>query len=131
MAEPRWTKEALHLACAMAHNTRSNVVLLRLVETQHYSWLGTSYAWESFSAEESAVLWDYKAIAGEYMVDLCIQPMQYVSLNDVVVEASDELESDVVFACIPESAIPMWRKFQVWDLRRQLQQRHRTLYTLD
>jgi len=131
MAEPQWTKEALHLACAMARNTNSNVTLLRLIEAQYYSWLGTSYGVETFSPDESASLWDYKTIAEKYGVELCVQPMQYVTFGGALVDASDELNANVVFARIPASAIPFWHKYQSWDLHRQFEQRERTLYTLD
>jgi hypothetical protein len=131
MAESHWTEEALHLACAMAHTTHSEVILLRMIETQHLSWLGTTYGAESFSPEESSRIWDYKAIAERYGVEFSIQPMQWLSYIDAMVEASELMNAEVIFASLPESRIPLWRKFQVWELRRQLAQRHRTLYTLD
>ena len=131
MANSQWTEAALHLACAMARTTHSNVILLRMIETQHLSWLGASVDCDFFSAQDSERLWVYKAIAEKYGVEFSIEPMQWISYVEALVEASDQLNAEVIFASVPESRLPLMRKFQVWDLRRQLAQRHRTLYTLD
>ncbi len=131
MADRPWTEAALHIACAMAHSYSGSVVLLRMIETQHYGWLGTDFGLESFSPEESSLLWACKAIAEKYGVDLCVQPMQWMTYVEALVQAADEMEADAVFAQIPASSIPLWHRFQTWDLRRQLGQRQRTLYTLD
>ena len=50
-----------------------------------------------------------------------------LTLRDVV----DALGTETIFADVPHSAIAAWHKFQVWDLRRQLEQRKCMLYTLD
>jgi len=131
MSAPQWTEQALHLACAMARTTHSEVILLRMMETQHLSWLGTSYGVQTFSPEESARLWDYKAIAERYGVEFSIQPMQCVTYIDALVEARELMNAEAVFAALPKSRIPLWRKFQGWLLKRQLANRHCTLYTLD
>lgn len=130
MAKPRWTEAALHLACAMARTSGADIVLLRLIQPQHYSWLGTSFGME-LSAEDSAQLWHYKAIASSYGVELRVQPMQYVTLIGAMVEAAETCGAQAVFACIPESILPVWHQYQVWDLRRQLEQRGCALHTLD
>ena len=131
MADRQWTEEALHLACAMARNTQSNVTLLRMIQAQHYSWLGTSLGYETFSPEESDAIWGYKVIAQKYGIDLFVQPMQWISYVGAIVDASDQLEADVVFASVPQRLFPLWRKYEIWDLRRQLDERHRVLYMLD
>jgi hypothetical protein len=131
MSDRVWTEEALHVACAMAHSFDGTVVLLRMMKTEHYSWLGTDFGSESFSPEESNLLWSYKAIAEKYGVELFVQPMQWIDYVDALVQAADELDADAVFAHVPASVMPLWRRFQSWDLRRQLGQRRRVLYTLD
>ena len=131
MADSQWTEAALHLACAMARNTKAEIILLRMIETQHMSWLGTAYGADAFSPEENALVWQYKTIAKRYGVELSIEPMQWLTYVDALVEASDLLNAKVIFASVPESRLPFMRKFQTWDLRRQLAQRQRTLYTLD
>ncbi|MEO8395151.1 MAG: hypothetical protein ABI700_19295 [Chloroflexota bacterium] len=131
MADNQWTEAALHLACAMARTTHSEIILLRMIETQHLSWLGTSLGVETFSPEESDRVWEYKAIAKRYGVEFSVEPMQWLSYVDAIVEASDLLNAEIVFASLPENRLSFMGKFQRWDLRRQLSQRHRTLYTLD
>ena len=131
MAEREWTEEALHLACAMARNKGTNVTLLRMIEAQHYSWLGTTLGFDAFSAAQSDLQWNCKAIAEKYGVDLCIQPMQWITYVGAMVDASDELEAEAVFACPPQRMISLLRRYEVWDLRRQLEERHKTLYLLD
>jgi hypothetical protein len=131
MADGQWTEAALHLACAIARTTHSEIVLLRMIETQHLSWLGASVDFDSFSMEDTERLWAYKAIAEKYGVEFSVEPMQWVSYVEAMVEASDQLNAEVVFAHIPESRLPIMRKFQTWELRHELTQRNRTLYTLD
>ena len=58
MAEPKWTEEALHLACALAQNTGAAVTLLDLIAVQHYSWLGTSLGEKALSPEDSARVYE-------------------------------------------------------------------------
>ena len=104
MADRQWTEEALHVACAMAHSSNDNagtVILLRMIETQHVSWLGTDFGTASSSPEESNLLWAYKAIAEKYGVDLCVEPMQWVDYVDALVQAADALEANAVFAHVP------------------------------
>ncbi|HVU13620.1 MAG TPA: hypothetical protein VHD90_20210 [Phototrophicaceae bacterium] len=131
MADRAWTEEALHLACAMARNNHTNVTLLRMIEAQHYSWLGTTLGFENFSADESDALWDYKTIAEKYDVELEVQPMQWISYVGAIIDASDQLEAGAVFACPPHHVLSFMRRFEIWDLRRQLEERNRKLYLLD
>lgn len=133
MADRAWTEAALHVACAMARSSEDGgtVVLLRMIETQHYSWLGTEFAYGTDTPEASSTLWAYKAIAEKYGVTLCVEPMQWITFVDAMVQAADALDADAVFARVPESSIPLWQRYQTWDLRRQLQGRKRALYTLD
>lgn len=127
----QWTEEAVHLAAAMAHNSGETVSLLKLVPAQHLSWLGTTMPDMTETREASERLWSCKAIAEDYGVELCVQPFQYADLIGGLVDAVDEFAARALFVHVPETAIPVWRKFQLWDLRRQLTQRKVALYTLD
>lgn len=131
MAEPQWTEEALHLACALAQRTQSKVILLHLMPTQHISWLGANFNTNWLTPEQTELVWHCKAIADSYAVELTLQPMEYISYPDALTEISEQMEADVVFARIPHSLIPLWRKVEVWELRRHLAARHIALYTLD
>ncbi len=131
MADRAWTERALHIACAMARHDEAVIILLQMIPVQHYSWLGTSLGQEPLGRELSNDVWDYRSIARNYGMELCVEPLQWVSYIGAVVDAAEELDADVVFADLPHSAIPGWRKLQTWDLRRQLQARHCALYTLE
>lgn len=130
MADREWTEKALHVACAMARYDESSIVLLRLIETQ-YSWLGTDFGYEPLSPDESNAVWDYKAIAEKYGIEFSVEPMQWVTFVGAVVDAVEALGAEAAFAVLPHSVLPLWHKFQTWDLRRQLQKRGCTLYTLE
>jgi hypothetical protein len=131
LAEPEWTQEALHLACAMSQHTGAGVTLLHLIPVQHVSWLGTSLANQELSPEASARVWEYRAIAQGYGVDLELMPMQYVSCDGALLEAAEMTNSEAVFARIPGSPLTLWQRFQSWNLRRKFQALGCALYTLD
>jgi len=131
MARHDWTMQALHLACAMARNQRTNVTLVRMIPVQHIAWLGTEFANTPPTPQEHQCLRSYDATAEDYGVQLSIQSMQYVTLTDALVEAATYLEALAVFANIPPMSFPYWRKFQVWNLQRRMTSAHRMLYTLD
>ncbi len=131
MADARWTEQALHLACAVTRSTHAGVTLLRLIPVQHYSWLGTPFGYPGLSSEESARIWKYKGVAEKYGAELTLEQMQSISLVGALCDAADLLDAQAVFASIPDSIIPFWRKYLVWELRRLLAQHQRTLYTFD
>ena len=126
-----WTMEALHLACAMARDSDTTITLVRFMEVGHPSYLGTSMGNIAPTPQEYQELQDYQATAEDYGVELDVRSIQCLSPLDVVAQAADELEADVVFARVPEHAIPYWRKFQIWNLERGLKSQARQLYTLD
>lgn len=131
MAEENWTMQALHLACALARNSNSEVVLLRLMQVQNPNLLGTSFGGHSPNDQEYENLQEYAATAEDYGVSLVIQPMQCISALDAIVDAAEQLDTVVVFAQVLESRIPYWRRFQVWNLERRLRNQRRQLFTLD
>lgn len=131
MADKRWTLQALHLACALARNDESQVVLVRLMQVSHPSYLGTEFGMTTPTPGEYSALREYGAIAEDYGVELTVRPMQCLSIWDAVADAADCLDAGVVFAHVPPSRIPYRRKLQVWGLERRLAAAHRRLYTLE
>jgi hypothetical protein len=127
----QWTMQALHLACAMAQNSETTISLVRFMEVGHPSYLGTDMGNIAPTPQEYWELREYQATAEDYAVVLEMCSIQCLSPLDVIVQAADELEANVVFAHIPESAIPYWRRFQLWNLERSLKSQGRQLYTLD
>jgi hypothetical protein len=126
-----WTIEALHLACAMARGGETTITLVRFMEVGHPSYLGTSMGSIVPTAQEYRELQEYQATAEDYGVEFDVRSIQCLSPLEVIAQAAEELEADVVFAHVPESAIPYWRKFQIWNLERSLKSQHGQLYTLD
>jgi hypothetical protein len=131
VADKKWTTEALHLACAMARNSNMAITLVRFMEVGHMSYLGTDLGRIAPTPQEYRELQDYSAAAAEYGIELDVTSIQCLSRLDVVAQAAEELAAEVVFARLPETSIPYWHKFQLWNLKRQLQGQHCQLFTLD
>ncbi|MEO8608199.1 MAG: hypothetical protein ABI690_09975 [Chloroflexota bacterium] len=131
MAEEKWTMEAMHLACALARGSGAQVALLRLVQVQHPSYLGTSFGNKPPDKREYGRLNEYTATAEDYGIALDVHSMQCLSAMDAVVDAVEQLEAVILFAHVAASRIHYWRKFQVWNLGRRLVSKHCQLFTLD
>jgi len=120
--------QSLHLACAMARSAHSNIVLLQLMRVPSLFWLGTPLGEVALTREEVDALRDFMSVAEDYGVEAAVQPMQYESLVDALVQAAGEFGASVVFARLPEHAFAFQRRLQMWSLRRQLQRQHCRLY---
>lgn len=131
MSDRQWTMQAVHLACALARNNATSVILLRLIPVTHPSYLGTNYVSTVPSRQEDDDLSEYAATAEDYGVELTLQPMQYVTAMDALVEAAELLDVDMLFAHLSPSRIPYWRQFQKWNLERRLRAAGCRLLTLD
>jgi nucleotide-binding universal stress UspA family protein len=131
MTDKAWTIEALHLACAMAHGGDTPITLVRFMEVGHPSYLGTDMGYITPTAQEYRDLQDYRDTAEDYGVTLEVRSMQCLSPLDALTQAASELEADVVFAHVAETAIPYWRRLRLWNLRRELSGQGCQLYTLD
>lgn len=118
MSDERWTKEAVHLACALARKLNGRVVLLRLSPAIHPGLLGWGIT--PPSADEQRRVTEYAEIAEDYGLEFCVQPMQFVSLDEALAQTVELLQATVLFANIPLSNIPFWRHFRLWNLKRQL-----------
>ena len=118
MSEKQWTMEAMHFASALARNTNGKVVLLRMVLANNPGLLG--WGVNVPSAEEQRQLYEYAAVAEDYGVEFCVQPMHYISSAEALAQAVELFKIDVLFANIPRSSIPLWQKFRLWNMKRQL-----------
>jgi hypothetical protein len=133
VANKSWTMEALHLACAMTRNneTETTITLVRFIAVGHPSYLGTSMGNIAPSPQEYRDLQDYLETAEDYGVEFEVRSIHCLVPMDVMAQAAEELEANVVFARVPESVFPYWRKFQLWNLERSLKSQGCELYTLD
>lgn len=129
MSDRQWTMQALHLACALARNNHAQVILLRLIAVNYPGYLGTPFGNGSLTRSEYADIKEFVATAEDYGIELSLSQMQCVSSPGALADAANELKADVVFAHVPESRIPYWRRLQVWNLERRLS--HCQLFTLD
>jgi len=131
MAQAEWTMQAMHLACALARNMDAKVALLRLVQVEHLSYLGTAFGNRPPDDQEYRNLQELAATAEDYDVELTVFSKQCFSPLDAIAEAANHLNASLVFAQVPDSRIPYRRKVQIWTLKRQLWGRNRQLFTLD
>lgn len=127
IADRPWTLDAMHFAAAIATNEHLPIVLLRLIPVPHPILLGTEFM-DDFSREEYQLIKECLSIAEVYHVDAYVQPMQYCSSLDALIQAAESLDSQIVFAHLRKSIFPFLQDFQVRSLRKALHPRR--LYTL-
>jgi hypothetical protein len=130
VADQSWTMQAMHLACAMARNTGGSVVLLRLMQVRT-PYLLSELSISSPTDPEMAAITEYSMVAEDYGVKIVLQPMQYESFSVAVVQAAEHFDALAVFASFPLNHMPLWRRFQLWSMRRQLNAQKCQLYTLE
>ncbi len=130
MTEKQWTMPAVHLACALARSSSANIILLQLIQEPHPSNLKQRFSFVSPPPQHDDI-GEYAATAEDYGVHLSVRFMQCLSPLEALSNAADQLNADVVFAYVPQSWLPYWRKFQTWHLQRSLAAAHRQLFVLD
>lgn len=129
ISNPEWTQKAMHLACQLANDTQSPLILLDFRLTHNVGGLGQG-VYNHPSYQDHFALRDYHLIAEDYTVPIKIQPVEYESFFDVMVQIVDEYNGTVVFAQPPKSIIPLWSTLTMWQLNYQLNKRNCRLYTL-
>jgi nucleotide-binding universal stress UspA family protein len=131
MADHEWTQRALHIACGLAREQKADVVLLRLMQVEHISYLGSEFGEAAFTHEEYTKIDLYAMIAEEYGVEVSIEQIQALSPLDAVVDAANTLDARVIFARVLPSAIPFLHTLRMHHLERRLRGSGRQLFTLD
>jgi hypothetical protein len=131
VADQSWTMQAMHLACALARNTRGSVVLLRLIQARTSYLLGSELNISSPTELEMGAITEYSMIAEDYGVGIVLQPMRYESFSEAVIQAAEHFDAIAVFASFPLNHMPLWGRFQLWNMRRQLNTQKCQLYTLE
>ncbi len=125
IADRAWTLDAVHCACRMARRSPAAIALVSMIPVQHASWLGTEWGYMDFSEAAKDDLEDYKDTALDYGLDCHMVRGQYVDFVDGLADAAEHLDATVIFAKVPPTLIPAWRRLQVWLLRRRLSQQQR------
>ncbi len=134
VGDARWTMRAVHLASAMARSTHTPLVLLRMIPALNPGLLGTAAGIHAPARAEADALLEYAAVAEDYGAEVIVQPVQYVSLAEMIVQAAEALDAVAVFAQLPQQPLPLtalWRRFQTWHMRRQLEGQQRQFFTLE
>ncbi len=125
IADRAWTLDAVHCACRMGRRSPAVITLVSMVPVQHPGWLGTEWGNMDFSDAAEDDLEDYQATVLDYGLDCRLVHCQYVTLADALADAADQLDVEIVFAKLPKTLIPAWRRFQLWLLKRRLSQQRR------
>lgn len=120
----------MHLACAMARNTHSRLVLLHLMEVRSPYLLGADAGAVPPSRIELEAIAEYDMIAEDYGLEITLQRMQYESFTDALVQLVELTRPAILFADVSDSVFPFWRKLILWNLRRHLTALGCQLHTL-
>lgn len=131
MSEYQWTLKAVHLACAMAHSHRANVILLRLDYVRHPGYLGSEFGYTAPTVQETNLFAACKTIAEQYGILLRFESIQCATTVGALVTAADKFFADCLVAPLSAQSIPLWREFQIWNLTRQLSAVDCQFFTLD
>ena len=130
LGKPDWTAKAIHLACALAHSHRGEVILVRLVPVQHPMDLGTAGGYVNYSRRDQRAVREWMAIARDYGAPCKLCVYQYASYVGGVVGVAARLDAAIVVTEPIHSWLPFWGRFQEWRLREALFDAGRTLETL-
>lgn len=131
MSENRWTLQAVHFACAMTNNHQANIILLRLDYVQHPSYLGSEFGYTDPTIQEADLFATCQAIAEQYGLSIRFESIQCATRVGALVAAADEFFGDLLLAPIRAYNIPLWYRFQIWNLTRQLSAVDCQFFTLD
>ena len=127
IADHAWTLDALHCACQMARRSAAVIALVHLIPVQHTAWLGTELSYINLGAQDSRDLEDYESTILDYGLEYQIIRFQYVDLAGALADAADYCDAQIIFAKLPQSRIPAWRRFELWLLNRCLTSYQRQL----
>jgi hypothetical protein len=127
----KWTIKAMHLACAMARGKGQKVVLVRMMAVNNPGSLGTELGVSQPTWAEDRLMRQCREVAEDYGVAFDVLSMQYLTLPEALHQAAALLDANTVFACLPPSAFPFWRRFWTFALRQTLAAENRMFYTLE
>jgi nucleotide-binding universal stress UspA family protein len=110
MSDSKWTTNALHEACTLARGENLQIVLLHLMPVQHLSWLGTDLAIQPMTPRQREQLNSCVQTAEDYGLSLILQPMQYTSFVEAIVQAADTLSARFVFTKAQPGLFKRWQE---------------------
>lgn len=131
MDEEQWTRQALHLACAISRQQKYPVALIKLVPVQHPAHLGTGAGYVNLSANEAQSILEFAALAEEYGTTIDVKFCQYAAFHHAVVDVAAQVQATAVFINLNGGhRFPWWAQLRTWWLKRQLSRQGQQLFTL-
>lgn len=124
----KWTRQAMHLACAMARNLDASVAIIRLVPVSNPHQLGATDRTPERNPQCLALQHELLATAEDYQTKAEVIRLHYASYNSGIGSAAEELQALALFSPPPRHTVKWLRTFQLWRLRRAVKC---PLYTLD
>jgi hypothetical protein len=115
-----WTIDALSAACLMARRMDATILLVKMVPVQHIGWLGTALGYLDFTEQEQEEMAEYQELIEEYAVEYTPYVFQYLNLINGTIQIVEQFRPQMAFIKLPQTLIPMWRRFQWYRLRQQL-----------
>ena len=115
-----WTLRALEQACPVALAINAEIVLLDMIPVQHLGWLGTDFGWAHSSGANGDQYVEYTDSVKIFGIPVSIQRFQYSTLSEALVQASEYLHADIVFATLPAGIAPLLHEIRIRWLQRRL-----------
>lgn len=131
MADTKWTKAAVEVACQKALIIGAELALVEMIACECLNWQGIEPDEYVFSESELDDIELYKSIAKVYGVPVSVHVFKYDSLADAIARAADELNADAVFVTLPSTLIPFLRERQILHLSHLLEEHHHHLYSIE
>src|SRR5260221_984343 len=107
IADREWTLSALRRACTLARGTNAEITLVKMLQVQHMSWLGTEFGNMHLTEQDRRDLGDFQATVEDYGVPYAALTFQYFSLPEALSDAADHFDAHGVFATLPKSRLPI------------------------
>ena len=121
VADHDWTLNVLQDACTLARETGSTIALVQMVPVQHHQWLGTELGYFLLTREDQQHFAEYEALLAEAGVEYQTTVFQYMSLTEAIVQATEHMHAQTIFAHLPTSIVPFWTKVRTVLLHRRLE----------
>jgi FAD/FMN-containing dehydrogenase len=118
--EPNWTRRAVHLAAAMAHEAGAALTIVRMVPVAHLEYLGAGEREELLPYDEFDALSDYVATAEAYGVAVTVELFEYADYTGGLLSAAEQVAALAVFAPAPGGAVALLARWRLWLLRRRM-----------
>ena len=120
VADSDWTERVLERAIPLALCSNAEIVFLVLVPVQHVGWLGTDLGFIDTAGNCANNYIEYAENARKYGISVRILPFQYATLVGAIVEASESVHANTVFATLPAGPISFIDKRRMRWLEHRL-----------